>query len=37
LNEPNQADSRFVFEIGAEPVGFYLEAKFTIADVSGVA
>lgn len=37
LNEPNQARSRFVFEIGAEEVGFFAEAQFTVADVSGVA
>lgn len=37
LNEPNQANSRFVFTVGSEPVGFYIEARFTIADVSGVA
>lgn len=37
LNAANQADSRFVFTIGSEPVGFFVEAWFTVADVSGVA
>ena len=36
LNEPNQADSKFVFTVGSEPASFFIEARFTIADVSGV-
>lgn len=36
LNEPAQADARFVYTVGSEPVGQFIEARFTIADVSGV-
>lgn len=36
LNEPNQERARFVYEVGAEPVGHFLEAQFTVGDVSGV-
>jgi hypothetical protein len=37
LNPANQADARFVFTIGSEPVGFYIEGRFTLGDVSGIA
>lgn len=36
LNEPNQSDARFVFTVGSEPVPFFIEARFTLADVSGI-
>jgi len=35
MSEPGQADARFIFTVGSEPVGFFIEAKFTVADVSG--
>lgn len=37
LQEPAQADARFNFVVGSEPVGFFIEAKVTVADVSGAA
>jgi len=35
LQVPAQADARFNFTIDAEPVGFFIEAAFTVVDVSG--
>lgn len=37
LNEPNQARARHVFKVDSEAAGFFIEAQFTVADVSGVA
>lgn len=37
LQEPTWTTGRFRFTIGSEPVGFFIEAKFTVADVSGAA
>lgn len=37
FQEPAQADARFLFVIDSEPVGFFIEATFTVADISGVA
>jgi len=37
FQEPGQTDARFLFTIGSEPVGFFMEALVTVADVSGAA
>lgn len=37
LQNPNNSDAKFLFTSGSEPVGFYIEAQFTVADVSGAA
>lgn len=37
LQNPSNTDAKFNFKIGSEPVGFYLEAQITTADISGAA
>lgn len=37
FQEPGQTDARFIFTIGSEPVGFFIDALITVADVSGAA
>lgn len=37
LQYPANTDGKFNFTVGSEPVGFYIEAQLTVADVSGVA
>jgi len=34
LQNPGNTDAKFLFTVGSEPVGFFLEAKMTVADVS---
>lgn len=37
MQNPGNTDAKFNFTIGSEPVGFYLEACITTADISGAA
>jgi hypothetical protein len=37
LQNPGNTDAKFNFTVGSEPVGFYLEAQITTADISGAA
>jgi hypothetical protein len=37
LQNPSNTDAKFNFKVGTEPVGFYLEAQITTADISGAA
>jgi len=37
LQNPANTDAKFLFTVGSEPVGFFIEAQFTIADISGAA
>lgn len=37
LNYPGNTDAKFNFKAGSEPVGFFVQAEITVADVSGAA
>lgn len=37
LQNPGNTDAKFNFTAGSEPVGFFVEAEITVADVSGAA
>jgi hypothetical protein len=37
LQNPGNTDGKFLFTVGTEPVGFFIEGQFTVADVSGAA
>lgn len=37
LQNPGNTDAKFLFTAWSEPVGFFIEARFTVADVSWVA
>lgn len=37
LQNPGNADARFNFTIGSEPVGFFIETTMTVADITGAA